>query len=138
MKEKGDSRYIHQKELDKACFVYDMTSGDFSDLNRRAFAYKVLQDKPLSIAKDPEYDGYQRRLASMVYKYFNTKTSGSGIESENIPYKDLVEELHKPITRKFNERKVQWPFIGNIWSADLADKQLICKFNKGFRFLNCY
>ena len=74
----------------------------------------------------------------MVDKYFNTKTSGSDIESENIPYKDVVEELHKPIIGNFKKRKVQRPFLGNIWSPDLAEKQLICKFNKGFRFLNCY
>ena len=46
------------------------------------------------------------------------KTSGSGIE--NIPNKELAEELHKPIIRKFNKRKVHSPFIDNIWGADLA------------------
>ena len=45
--------------------------------------------------------------------------------------------MHKPITRKFNKRKVLSPFIDNIWGADLADMQLISKFNKGFRFLLC-
>ena len=45
--------------------------------------------------------------------------------------------MHKPIIRKFNKRKVQSPFIDNIWGADLADMQLISKFNKGFRFLLC-
>ena len=50
----------------------------------------------------------------------------------------LVEEdLQKPIYRKFRKRKVQSPFIDNIWGADLADMQLISKFNKGFRFLLC-
>ena len=49
--------------------------------------------------------------------------------------RQLAEELHKPITRKFDERKVQSPFIDNIWGSDLADMQLISKNNKGYRFL---
>ena len=49
----------------------------------------------------------------------------------------LAKELHKPIIRKFNEKKAQSPFIDNIWFADLADMQLLSKFNKRFRFLLC-
>ena len=53
--------------------------------------------------------------------------------------KELAKELHKPIIRKFNKRKVNSPFKGNIWGADLADMQLISKFNKGIRlFITCY
>ena len=61
------------------------------------------------------------------------KTSGSGIKNEIIPNK----KLQKPIIRKFNERKLHSPFIDNIWYVDLADMQLISKFNEGFRFLLC-
>ena len=49
----------------------------------------------------------------------------------------LTVTLHKPIIRKCNQRKVHTLFIDNIWGADLADMQLISKFNKGFRFLLC-
>ena len=63
------------------------------------------------------------------------KTSGSGIK--NIPNKELAEELPKPIIKTFNRRKVRSPFEDNIQGADLADMQLISKFNKGFRFLLC-
>ena len=70
-KEIGDSRYSYQNELDKACFQHDMAYEDFKDLNRRTFADKVLHDKAFNIAKDPKYDGYQRGLASMVYKFFD-------------------------------------------------------------------
>ena len=73
----------------------------------------------------------------MIYKFFDKKTSGSGIKNENIFNKELAEELHKPIIGTFNKRKIHSPFIDNIWGADLADKQLISKFNKGFRFLLC-
>ena len=71
----------------------------------------------------------------MFYTFSDRKTSGSGIENENISNKELAEELHLPIIRKINKRKVHSPFIGNIWDADLADIQVASKFNKGFRFL---
>ena len=69
-KETGDSRYIFQNELDKACFQHGMAYGGFKDLNRKTFAEKVLRDKAFNIAKDPRYDGYQRGLASAVCKFF--------------------------------------------------------------------
>ena len=59
------------------------------------------------------------------------------LEYENISNKELAEELQKSIIRKFKKRKVHSLFIGNIWEADLADMQLISKFNKGFRFFLC-
>ena len=73
----------------------------------------------------------------MVYNFFDKQTSGGIVKNENISNKELAEELHKPNIRKFNERKVHSPFIDNIWGADLADMQLIRKFNKRFRFLLC-
>ena len=114
-----------------------MAYGDFKDLERRTASDKVLRDKAFNIAKNPKYDGYQRGLASMVYKFFDKKSKGSGV---NIPLEfneQLAKELHKPIIRKFKKRKVYSGFKDNIWGADLADMQLISKFNKGFRFLLC-
>ena len=49
----------------------------------------------------------------------------------------LAEKLHKPIIKKFLKRKVYSALKGNIWATDLADMQLISKFNKGFKFLLC-
>ena len=60
-------------------FQHDMAYGDFKDLARRTAADKVLKDKVFNIAKDSKYDGYQRGLASMVYKFFDKKTKGSGV-----------------------------------------------------------
>ena len=139
-KQTGDSRYIYKNELDKACFQHDMAYGDFKDLKKKTAADKVLRDKAFNIAKNPKYDGYQRGLASMVYKFFDKKTKDSGVTLANksIPHNEqLAEELHKPIIRKFNKRKVYSAFKDNIWAADLAGMQLISKFNKGFRFLLC-
>ena len=76
----------------------------------------------------------------MVYKVFDKKTKGSGatLANKSIPQnKQLAEELHKPIIRKFKKENVYSAFKDNIWAADLADIQLISKFNKGFRFLLC-
>ena len=73
----------------------------------------------------------------MVYKFFDKKSKGSGV---NIPLEfneQLAKELHKLIIRKFKKRRVYSGFKDNIWGADLADMQLISKFNKGFRFLLC-
>ena len=71
--ETGDSRYIYQNELDNACFQHEMVYGDFKDLNRRTFGDEVLHDKAFDIAKDPQYDGCRRGLASMFYKFFDKK-----------------------------------------------------------------
>ena len=68
-KKTGDTKYIYRNELDKACFQHDMAYGDFKDLARRTASDKVLRDKAFNIAKNPKYDGYQRGLASMVYKF---------------------------------------------------------------------
>ena len=78
-KETGDTSYIYKNELDKACFHYDMAYGDFKDLKRRTASDKVLRDKAFTIAKNSKYDGYQRGLASIVYKFFDKMSKGSGV-----------------------------------------------------------
>ena len=91
-KETGDTSYIYKNELDKACFPHDMAYGDFKDLKRRIWSDKILRDKALSIAKSPKYDGYQRGIASMVYKFFDKNSasltdisvSGSGVANNEI------------------------------------------------------
>ena len=116
-----------------------MTYGDFKDLTRRTSSDKVLRDKAFNIARNPIYDGYYRGLASMVDKFFDKKSTGSGvnIHANNERLLDLAKVLHKPIIRKFKKRAVYSGFKDNIWGADLADMQLISKFNKGFKFLLC-
>ena len=69
----------------------------------------------------------------MVYKFFDKKSSGSGIANE--PNYQLANELHKPIIRKFKKRKVYSSFRDNIWGVDLADMQSLSKYNKGIKYL---
>ena len=113
-----------------------MVYGDFKDFEKRSFADNVLRDKAFKIASDQKYDGYQRGLASMVYKFFHKKSQGSGVANNN-ENTQLAEELHKPIIRKFEKRKLYSSFRDNIWGVDLADMQVLSKYNKGYRFLLC-
>ena len=76
-----------------------MAYGDFKDLNRRTFADKVLRDKEFNIAKDSKYHGYLHELASIVYKLFDKKPAGSGVNMHANNEK-LAEELHKPNIKK--------------------------------------
>ena len=120
-------------ELDKACFIHDAAYSDSKDLTKRTIADKILKNKAFDIAKDPKYDGYQRGLASMVYKFFDSKVSGSG--AKLIPENEqLANELHKPIIRKFKKRKVYSTFKDNIWGVDLADMQLLSNTIKELDF----
>ena len=99
--ETGDAKYIYKNKLDKACFQHDMAYGDFKDLAKRTASDKFLRDKAFNIAKNPKHDGSQRDLTSVVYKYFDKKSAGSGIKNEITQNQQLAEELHKLIIRKF-------------------------------------
>ena len=115
-KQTGDTRYIYRNELDKACFQHDSAYADHKDLINRTKSDKVLRDKAYNIASNPEYDGYQRGLASMVYKLFARDSSLI-----------LADELHKPVVKKFNKRKVYSQFKDNIWGVDLVDTKSLSK-----------
>ena len=132
-RETGGTNYIYKNELDKACFVHDAAYSDSKDLTKRTIADKILKNKAFDIAKDPKYDGYQRGLASMLYKFFDSKVSGSAAKV-TLQNEQLAEELHKPIIRKFKKRKVYSTFKDNIWGVDLADMQFLSKYNKGISY----
>ena len=145
-KRTGDTRYIYRNELDKACFQHDSAYADHKDLINRSEADKVLKDKAYDIASNPEYDGYQRGVVSMVYKFFDKKSTagpsslermGSGIATAKPNSSILADELHKPVTNKFNKRKVYSQFKHNIWGVDLADMQSLSRKNKGIKYLLC-
>ena len=91
-----------------------MAYGKTKDLVKRTQLDKVLKNKAFKIASDSKYDGYQRGLASMVYKLFNKKSKGSGIANET--YYQLANELHKTIIRKFKKRKVS-SFLETIFAV---------------------
>ena len=100
----GNTGFIYRDDLDKSCFQYDMEYGESKDIAKRTESDKVLRDKPFKVASDPKYDGYRRRLASMVYKFFDKNSSGDVVATE--PNYQLSNELYRQIFRKFKKRKV--------------------------------
>ena len=118
LKQTGDTRYIYRNELDKACFQHDSTYADHKNLINRTKSDKVLRDKAYEIASNSEYNGYQRGLASMMYNFFHKKSMGSGVKKLKYTTKSsssiLADELHKPVIKKFNKRKVYSQFKDNI------------------------
>ena len=96
-----------------------------------------MRDKVPNIAKNPKYAGNQRGLTSMVYKFFDKKSKGSGVNIEVTHNEQLAKELHKPILKNFKEGTVYSGFKSNIWGVDLADIKLLRKYNKGIKYLLC-
>ena len=149
LKRTGDTRYICRNELDKACFQHDSAYADHKDLINRTEADKVLRDKVYDIASNPKYDGYQRGLASMIYKFFDKKSTAepSSLERMGSGFKKLkntarnssilADECHKLSIRKFNKRKAYSQFKDNIWGVDLADMQSLSRKNKSIKYLLC-
>ena len=93
----GDTDFIYRNELDKACLQYDMAYGKSKDLRKITQSDKGLRDKAFEIANDRKYGGYQWGLASMVYKLFHKKSSGSGVTKQNY---QLANELHRQIIQE--------------------------------------
>ena len=132
----GDPRYIYKNDLDKACFQHDMAYNKYKDLEKRTQSDRVLKNKAFKIASDPRYNGCERGLASMLYKFFDIKSKGAGISIELHSNEQLANELHKPIIKKFKKRKVYSSYKDSICGVDLADIQLISKYNK--KIINIY
>ena len=65
----------YRNELYKVCFQPDMVSDDFKDLPRRIASHKVLRDNQFNIAKNQNYNGYQRDLLSIIYNFFDRKSA---------------------------------------------------------------
>ena len=112
-------RLLYRNELDKAYFKNDAACAKYKDVENRLISDQKLRNSAYDIASNPKYDGYQRGLASMVYKFFDSKVapldkkamSGKGIKNDKI----LAGELHKPVIKKFNKRKVYSQFRDNIY-----------------------
>ena len=128
-------RFIYRNELDEACFQHDMAYSKSKDLAKRTQSDKFLEDKAFKIASDPKYDGYQRELASVAYRFFDNRSSGGAIKPE--PSYQLANELHRQVIRKVRRRKVYSPFRGKICGVDLPDMQSLSIYNKGIKYLLC-
>ena len=89
-----------------------------------------MKDRAYEIARDCGYDGYQRALASMVYKFFDKK-AGLGVSVNE----QLAEKLHKPVIKEFKRRKVYGRFKYNIWTIELAEMESLSSKNKNVKYL---
>ena len=107
-----------------------MDYGDYKNLTRMTPSDKILRDKAFNTANKPKYDRYQHGLTSMVFKCFDKIIFGGTNKKENVSNKELAEELHKIIIRKFEKGKAHSPFIDYFLGSDLLDMQ-------GIRFLLC-
>ena len=109
---------MYRNELDKACFTHEVEYSGSKDLAKRTISDKILKDRAYEISTNRNYDGYQRAVASIVYNVmvFFDKKAEWGISVN----KQLAEQLHKPVNKKFKRRKVYARFKENIWPADLA------------------
>ena len=121
-------------KLDQTCFQHDMAYGNSKYIAKRTQSDKALRDKASKIVSDPEYDGYQRGLASMVYNFFLSFSLVNKSAAE--PNDQLANEHHKNI-KKFKRRNVYSSYRDYIWSVDLADMQSLSKYNKGIKYLLC-
>ena len=97
----GNTDFIYRNELDKACFQHDMAYGKSKDLAKRTQSDRILRDKVFKIASDPKYNGYQRGLTSMVYKFFDKTSSKKGFATE--PNYHFANELHRKVIRKLRD-----------------------------------
>ena len=74
----GNTNYICKNNLDKVCFQHDMAYAKYKYLNKRTQSDKNLRDKAFKIASNPKY--------SMIFKFFDKKSAGSGINLCQISY----------------------------------------------------
>ena len=146
-----DTHLLYRNELDKTCFKHDAAYAKYKDAENRLISDQKLRNSAYDIASNPKLDGYQRGLASMVYKFFDSKVAPldkktmsakgnakhSSLERTKEVNKILAEQLHKPVIKKFNKRKVYSQFRDNIWVVGLADMQSLSKKKKGIKYLLC-
>ena len=131
-RETGNLKHLYGNELEKACFAHDAAHSHSKDLVNRTISDKILKHRAFEIARNCNYDGCQRALASMVCKFFDKKT-GSGMSVNE----QLAEELNQPIIKKCKRRKVYAKFKDNIWAADLAEMESFSSKNKNVKYLLC-
>ena len=120
-RETGNLKHFYRIELDKACFTNDAEYFESKDLLKRTTSYKILTYTAYEIERNRGYNGYQRTLASMVYKFLDKRTGvgarATGKVGINVN-QQLAEELYKLVTKKFKRRKVYERFKDNICEAD--------------------
>ena len=107
-----------------------MPCSDSKYLAKRTISDRILRERAYKSSINPKYNGYQRRLESMVYNFFDKKI-GLGV----ILNEELAHELHKPVIKKFKRRKAYVRLKDNIWATDLTQMGSLSSFNSGLKYL---
>ena len=125
----GDTSHIYKNDLDKHCFYHDSVYDKYKDVPTRQVADKKLMDGAFQIASDESKNGYERMLASMIYKFFDKKIQmGQGVKEDT-----LADELHKPIRHNFKRRRVNVFKPNDILAVDLVD--MVNNRDEGYRYI---
>ena len=128
VRETSNLKHFYRNELDKACFAHGVTYSDSKGL------IKISKDRAYAIARNRQYDEYQRALANMIYKFFDRKIRSGLNVNEYLP-----EELYKPVIKKFKKpRKVCARFEDNIWTVDFAKMGSLSSKNKNVKYWSCF
>ena len=139
-KETGDLNDIYKNKLEKVCIFHDVAYSDSKDLAKRTASDKALKDKQNEISLNFKYDGYQRGLESMVYKFCDKQTRSGAISTSTarvILNEVLVQELHNPVIKKFKKRKVCSRLKENILAVDLVEMGSLSTFYCGVNYVLC-
>ena len=147
-RETGNLKILYRKESDKAGLALDTSYLDSKDLSKNyiyiyIYIYlsdKIFKDRDYEITGSRGYDGYQRGLASLCYKFVDQKNGSRGwVTSKDGIYlnEQLDKDLHKPVTKKFKRRKVYARFKDNIWAEDLAEIESLSSLKKNVKYSLC-
>ena len=131
IKETSNLKYIFKNELDKTCFSHDVAYAD-KDVAKRTVSEKILKDRTYDISWNPKYDGYQRGLVTMVYRFFDKKTRSRPNINEV-----LAQELQKTDIKNFKRREVHARVNDNIWAVDFAEMRSLSLKKWGVKYLLC-
>ena len=135
-KEKNDLNYIYKIELNKAWFTHDAAYSDSKELAKTTISDKILKGRGYEIAINPKYDGYQRGLARMMYKFSDKKTGPEKTSKVKANVNEvLAQELHKLLIKKFKKRKVYRRLEDNIWAACLAEMGSLSSKKRSVKYL---
>ena len=98
------------------------------DLVQKTISDKILEERAYEVDRNPNYNGYQRRLATIIYEIFDNKAESGAKASV---YEDLDQELHKTVIKKFKKKKVYARFKDIIQAANLAEMGSLSSKNRG-------
>ena len=123
-KKKGNLKHIYKNELNKAFFSHNAAYSDRKDLPKKTISVKILKDKAYEIATNSIYDDYNGGLAGMIYNIFDKKTGLGAITTDKVGAsvnEVLTQQLHKPVIKIFERKRVYAKLKNTILVADLAE-----------------